>query len=105
VQAYSDSATLGAAFKALGCFEGLLERAIIAADVRQRASGLLTTLFIDLRKVSTSLILILQLTYVCIALRGTYPKGRCKPALVRTGAKLVKPCLAIQWKLVFPSLE
>ena len=53
-QAYDQSGSFGSAFKALEGFEGLLERTVIAADVRRRASALLTTLTIDLAKVNIS---------------------------------------------------
>ncbi len=51
-QAYDQSGSFGSAFKALEGFEGLLERTFIASDVRRRASALLTTLTIDLARVT-----------------------------------------------------
>ena len=50
-QAYDDTATLGGVFKVLEGFEGLLERATIAADIRRRSAALLTNLSIELRRV------------------------------------------------------
>ena len=52
-QAYDDSATLSAVFKLLEGFEGLLQRATVAADIQRRAAALLTDLTVELRRVRT----------------------------------------------------
>lgn len=57
MQAYDQNATFEGAFKTLEGFEGLLDRAVVSSDVRLRASALLTTLSLDLRKVILSVIL------------------------------------------------
>ncbi len=53
-QAHDDSATLTSVFKMMEGFEGLLERTTVAADIRRRAAGLLSTLSLELQRVRAS---------------------------------------------------